>query len=89
MTRRVPALPLPQAERAAGLGPVRLTARQEEVLRHCIRAGYYAIPRGCTLRSLGSELGIGAVSLSLVLRRAEAKVMQAYAAAWMPERVAK
>ncbi|MHB1261418.1 MAG: helix-turn-helix domain-containing protein [Thermoplasmatota archaeon] len=56
-----------------------LTARQEELLLHCYAEGYYEIPRRSTLRSLAKGLGISSASLSLVLRRAEAKVVEAFA----------
>jgi predicted DNA binding protein len=56
-----------------------LTARQEELLLHCLGRGYYEIPRRTTLRALAKELGISSASLSLVLRRAEAKVVAAFA----------
>jgi predicted DNA binding protein len=55
-----------------------LTPRQAELLGHCIKRGYYDIPRKATLRTLGAELGITATSLSLALRRAEAKIILAY-----------
>lgn len=58
---------------------VRLTARQAELLRHCVQRGYYSIPRRTTLRELGAEIGISATSLSLALRRAEAKIILAFA----------
>jgi predicted DNA binding protein len=53
-----------------------LTERQLDVLLHCLRRGYYEIPRRSTLRTLGQELGITATSLSLLLRRAEAKIIR-------------
>jgi hypothetical protein len=59
---------------------VRLTPRQAELLRHCVDRGYYNIPRRMTLRELGTEIGISATSLSLALRRAEAKIILAFAA---------
>lgn len=57
----------------------RLTSRQEEVLLRCVEEGYYEIPRRKTLRALAHELGISATSLSLILRRAEAKLVHAFA----------
>ncbi|HJQ93180.1 MAG TPA: helix-turn-helix domain-containing protein [Candidatus Thermoplasmatota archaeon] len=56
-----------------------LTARQEELLLHCYGKGYYEIPRRSTLRALAKGLAISSASLSLVLRRAEAKVVAAHA----------
>lgn len=55
-----------------------LTPRQAEILAHCIERGYYTIPRRVTLRTLGAELGITATSLSLALRRAEAKIVKTF-----------
>ncbi len=57
-----------------------LTARQQELLLHCFEEGYYEIPRRSTLRLLAKGLGISSASLSLVLRRAEAKVVAAFTA---------
>ena len=57
-----------------------LTPRQAELLRYCVSRGYCAIPRRATLRRLGQELGISTTSLSLALRRAEAKIVLAYEA---------
>jgi predicted DNA binding protein len=57
-----------------------LTARQEEVLLHCCRRGYYAIPRRVTLKDLALDLKVSAPSLSLLLRRAEAKLVFRFAA---------
>lgn len=57
-----------------------LTARQAELLDHCVRRGYYSIPRGATLRTLAAELGISTTSLSLALRRAEAKIILGHVA---------
>jgi predicted DNA binding protein len=58
-----------------------LTARQRSLLLHCYAGGYYEIPRRATLRAMAKGLGISATTLSLVLRRAEAKVVAAYALA--------
>lgn len=52
-----------------------LTPRQAELLLFCVEGGYYRIPRRLTLRQLATQLGISATSLSLALRRAEAKIM--------------
>lgn len=55
-----------------------LTPRQQELLAYCRAHGYYDIPRRTTLRSLAKDLGISSTSLSLVLRRAEARVVAAH-----------
>lgn len=73
------ALQLLGGEEAAGSVPAQLTPRQAELLHHCVERGYYDIPRRATLRALGKEIGITATSLSLALRRAEAKIITAYA----------
>lgn len=85
LTLRATAEAAAAAERLLRVDPhprtddVRLTARQAELLRHCVKRGYYSIPRRMTLRELGSEIGISATSLSLALRRAEAKIILAFA----------
>ena len=58
-------------------GPM-LTERQDELLRYCVERGYYSIPRGISLEILTKDLGISTTSLSLALRRAEAKIVLAY-----------
>lgn len=55
-----------------------LTDRQREVLSHVVARGYYQIPRTTTLRKLARELGISTTSLSLILRRAELKIVPAF-----------
>jgi hypothetical protein len=66
----------PSASARAHDDRTNLTDRQLDVLLHCLGRGYYEIPRRSTLRALGLELGITATSLSLLLRRAEAKIIQ-------------
>lgn len=66
-TRRVPENAVPE-----------LTARQAELLQFCKEKGYYEIPRQVTLRELAKELGISPTALSLALRRAEARILNAY-----------
>lgn len=56
----------------------KLTERQDAILQHCVAAGYYAIPRPCTLRGLAGGLELSTASLSLILRRAESRVVAAY-----------
>lgn len=53
-----------------------LTPRQHDVVHQCLLRGYYAIPRRTTLRTLAKDLGISTTSLSLLLRRAEARLVQ-------------
>lgn len=66
----------PAASASAHDDRTNLTERQLDVLLHCLGRGYYEIPRRSTLRALGLELGITATSLSLLLRRAEAKIIR-------------
>ena len=85
MTRPERPLPTPTHAKSRnggatnGVGNGKLTPRQKEVLLHCVKAGYYEIPRRRTLRSLAKEMGISAPSLSLILRRAEAKLVHGFA----------
>lgn len=55
-----------------------LTKHQEDLIELCVAHGYYAIPRLTTLRKMAKILGTSTTSLSLSLRRAEAKVMATY-----------
>lgn len=55
-----------------------LTARQQEVLCRCFAEGYYVVPRRVTLQALAHGLGITTATLSIVLRRAEAKIVATY-----------
>lgn len=55
-----------------------LTDHQEALLRECVAAGYYSIPRKVTLRGLAGRLGLSTTSLSLTLRRAEARIVASY-----------
>lgn len=67
------------SRRAGALAPP-ITPRQAELLQYCVERGYYSIPRRAPLRRLARELGISTTSLSLALRRAEAKIILAYEA---------
>lgn len=55
-----------------------LTRHQEAILDECVAAGYYSIPRKATLRQLARKLGMSPTSLSLTLRRAEARIIASY-----------
>lgn len=52
-----------------------LTDRQREVVEVALRAGYFEVPRECTLSELASELGIDPSTASGVIRRAQERVM--------------
>jgi predicted DNA binding protein len=55
-----------------------LTARQEQVLRIALEAGYYDFPRRINLKDLANKLGVSPSSLSEVLRRAERNALMRY-----------
>lgn len=52
-----------------------LTDRQFEAVETAVRMGYYAVPRGVTLASVASELGVSSGTASELLRRAESHLM--------------
>ena len=53
-----------------------LTARQKEIARAALAAGYYDIPRRATQRDLAAELGVSRGTIGDHLRRIEAKIIQ-------------
>ncbi|AEB94215.1 MAG: helix-turn-helix domain-containing protein [Metallosphaera sp.] len=55
-----------------------LTARQEQVLRIALEAGYYEFPRKITIRDLAEKLEVSVSSLSEIIRRAEKNVIVNY-----------
>ena len=58
-------------------GPAeQLTARQKEIARAALAAGYYNIPRRATQRDLAAELGVSRGTIGDHLRRIEAKIIQ-------------
>lgn len=69
-----------------GIDTPPLTERQDELLRFCVERGYYSIPRRISLQTLTKDLGISTTSLSLALRRAEAKIILAYTSRVPPVR---
>jgi hypothetical protein len=71
--------PLALALKIPALRGAILTRRQDELLLHCYQRGYYDIPRQANLLLLAKGLGISPASLSMVLRRAEARIVDAYA----------
>lgn len=62
-----------------GLSRVSLTKKQEEAFRLVFDSGYYSIPRQSHLEELSGKLDIKRVALQERLRRAELKIMSAYA----------
>jgi len=55
-----------------------LTERQREVLETAVRTGYFEVPRGCTLKQLGDELGVDKSTASTILRRSEAQIVKSF-----------
>lgn len=53
-----------------------LTDRQREALRTAYEMGYFEIPRGTSLESIATELGISASSVSERLRRAQTQLIE-------------
>lgn len=58
-----------------------LTDRQQEVLERAFRAGYYEVPRDCTLAAVAADLGVDTSTASEVLRRAEARLVERHLSA--------
>ncbi len=55
-----------------------LTARQNEAVRWAVAAGYYSVPRRIRLKDLADQMGTSIGALSTLLRRAEARLLEAY-----------
>lgn len=53
-----------------------VTDRQREVVEAALAAGYYDVPRACSLTELADELDIDKSVASRILRRAESRVMR-------------
>jgi hypothetical protein len=52
-----------------------LTDRQREVLDRALQAGYFEVPRDCTLADVAADLDIDKSTASEVIRRAEARLV--------------
>ncbi|MDY6817304.1 MAG: helix-turn-helix domain-containing protein [Halobacteriales archaeon] len=52
-----------------------LTDRQREVLEIAMRAGYFEVPRGCTLAAVAERAGIDKSTASTILRRGVATIV--------------
>lgn len=76
-------LSLVHSEEGAGL----LTDRQREVLDAAVRAGYFDVPRGCTLAELAADLGVDKSTASRILRRGQARIVQWFLTAGDPAAV--
>lgn len=82
---RHPPFPAPEPRPGGTTDPgPHLTRRQGDVLLYCHARGYYAIPRPATLQAIAQELGITATSLSLLLRRAEKKIVDSFVESHRP-----
>jgi predicted DNA binding protein len=55
-----------------------LTARQRELLDAALRAGYFDVPRECTLGDLAADFDVDKSTLSRTLRRGQAQVLRWY-----------
>jgi len=55
-----------------------LTERQRECLTVALRAGYFAVPRECTLTEVAETLDIDKSTASETIRRGTARVMEAH-----------
>jgi predicted DNA binding protein len=55
-----------------------LTDRQRECLLVAQRAGYFEVPRACTMADLADELGVDKSTVSETLRRATAQVVEQF-----------
>lgn len=53
-----------------------VTARQREILRSALEAGYFDVPRRTTLEELSEEVGISGQALSALLRRGQANLLR-------------
>lgn len=53
-----------------------LTSRQREVLDTAMRAGYFEVPRECTLAEVAAQLGIDKSTASTILRRGENRILK-------------
>ncbi|MEF8974527.1 MAG: helix-turn-helix domain-containing protein [Haloarcula sp.] len=66
-----------------------LTERQRDVLTAALRAGYFELPRDCTLADLAATLDIDKSTASRVLRRGQTRIVKWFltaAASQSPER---
>ncbi len=55
-----------------------VTPRQREVLGAALRHGYLDVPRGCTLAELADELDADKSTISGVLRRGQARIVERF-----------
>ncbi|BAB65121.1 helix-turn-helix domain-containing protein [Sulfurisphaera tokodaii] len=55
-----------------------ITARQEQIIKIALGAGYFDFPRRITLNQLAEKLNISSSTLAEILRRAEKNIIEAY-----------
>lgn len=55
-----------------------LTDRQRECLRAALRAGYFEVPRECTLSELADDLAVDKSTASETIRRGQARILEEY-----------
>ncbi|WP_369611358.1 helix-turn-helix domain-containing protein [Sulfurisphaera javensis] len=55
-----------------------VTARQEQIVKIALEAGFYDFPRRITLTQLAEKLNISSSTLAEILRRAEKNIIEAY-----------
>jgi predicted DNA binding protein len=53
-----------------------LTDRQRECLRAALRAGYFEVPRECTLADVAEQMGVDKSTASETIRRGSARVLE-------------
>ncbi|QGA54761.1 bacterio-opsin activator [Sulfolobus sp. E5-1-F] len=73
ITKEVRVLKVVKAEKKDAI-----TARQEQILRIALEAGFFDYPRRIGLKDLAKKLNISPSSLSEIIRRAEKNVITAY-----------
>ena len=61
-----------------------ITPTQEAALIYAYRKGYYKFPRNVSLKKLAEELDVSVSSLAELLRKAEAKIVEAFIRHEMP-----
>ncbi|NPA05164.1 MAG: hypothetical protein GXO09_03600 [Crenarchaeota archaeon] len=66
-----------------------LTRRQEYVLIQAYMKGYYSYPRRLNLADLAADIGISVSTLAELLRRAEAKIVEAFIRHELPHYLVK
>ena len=68
----------PVIDRGYMLEPVLLTYRQEQITLKGFELGYFNIPRTCKLRDLAAKLNLSTSTVSQLILKAVAKVVEDY-----------